>query len=76
MPSGIPEIAAEAQLRMQMSTENNFSGHYHTAGTGLMIVGLVNAAIATYSPSQQYENVFIDYQSMLLFSLSSLLVYG
>ena len=52
-----------------MSTENNFSGHYHTTGTGLMIVGIVNAAIATYSLSQQYENVFIDYQGMLLFSL-------
>lgn len=52
-----------------MSTENNVSGHYHTAGNGLMIVGLVNAAIATYSLSQQYDNIFIDYQSMLLFSL-------
>jgi hypothetical protein len=53
-----------------MSTENNYSGHYHTAGNGLMIVGFVNAAIATYSLSQQYENIFIDYQTMLLFSLS------
>ena len=52
-----------------MNTENNFSGHYHTAGTGLMIVGFVNAAIATYSLSQQYDNVFIDYLSMLLFSI-------
>jgi hypothetical protein len=45
-------------------------GHYHTAGIGLIIIGLINSAVALYSIIQGSQNVFIDYEMMLTFAVS------
>jgi len=56
--------------------ESDNYGHYRTAGTGLIIVGLINACIAVYSISKGAENTFIDYEVMLTFALTFIGVGG
>ena len=57
-------------------SDNTTYGHYHTAGTGLILVGLINACIAAYSISKGAENTFIDYEVMLTFALTFIGVGG
>jgi len=44
-------------------------GHYKTAGTGLIIVGLINSGVALYSLVLGSSNPFIDYETMLTFAI-------
>jgi hypothetical protein len=59
---------------MTSSTETKAEpdiAHYHTAGSSLIFVGLLNSVIALYSILQGYtHNSFINYDSMLLFAFS------
>ena len=48
---------------------SNDQGHYKTAGSGLLLIGLVNAAVATYSIAGGSDNVFINYETMLTFAI-------
>lgn len=57
-------------MSLPTSSDNEFQGHYKTAGFGLILVGLVNATIASYSLLQNLENAFIDYKTMLIFAVS------
>jgi len=53
---------------IHQDVENDYA-HYHTAGVGLIIVGLINAAVALYSIVQGSQNTFIDYEMMLTFAV-------
>lgn len=44
-------------------------GHYKTSGLGLLLVGLINGAVAVYSILNSSDNVFINYETMLTFSI-------
>jgi len=44
-------------------------GHYKTSGLGLLLVGLINGVVATYSIFSSSDNVFINYETMLTFSI-------
>ena len=57
-------------MSLSTSGDNEFQGHYKTAGFGLILVGVINAVIASYSLVQDLENVFIDYRTMLVFAAS------
>ena len=50
--------------------------HYHTAGSGFILIGALNMAVALYALVQGADNSFINYDSMLLFSLSFLALGG
>ena len=44
--------------------------HYHTAGSSLIFVGLLNSMIALYSILQGHTHSYINYDSMLMFAFS------
>ena len=48
--------------------------HYNTAGLGLILVGLVNSLVALYSIVQGTENTFIEYEMMLSFGVSFIMI--
>jgi hypothetical protein len=48
--------------------------HYKTTGLGLALVGFINSAIATYSLVQGSENSFIEYEVMLAFGISFIMI--
>ena len=50
--------------------------HYHTAGICFILIGLLNMAVAVYALVKGADNSFINYDSMLLFSLSFLALGG
>ena len=57
-------------MSLSTSSDNEFQGHYQTAGFGLILVGVVNAMVASYSLTQNLDNAFIDYKTMLTFAIS------
>ena len=48
---------------------SNDQGHYKTAGSGLLLIGLVNAAVAAYSIVGGSSNAFINYETMFTFAV-------
>ena len=48
--------------------------HYNTAGLGLILVGLINSLVALYSIVQGTGNTFIEYEMMLSFGVSFIMI--
>ena len=51
-------------------TETESSGHYRTAGTSLILLGVINAAVAGASILTNSENAFIGFDMMLTFGFA------
>jgi hypothetical protein len=50
--------------------------HYRTSGAGLILVGVVNVAVASYSLIMGSKGSFIDYEMMLTFGVSFIAIGG
>ena len=50
------------------------SAHYNTAGMGLILVGMINSLVALYSIVQGTENTFIEYEMMLSFGITFVMI--
>ena len=50
--------------------------HYHSTGFCFILIGVLNMGVALYALFQGADNSFINYDSMLLFSLSFLALGG
>ena len=52
------------------------SGHYHTTGNALISVGLINFVYAGFALTQDQQDSFISYDTMMIFALMMISMGG